>query len=283
MRLISILLDHPLLFSGGNKGIGKAICQLLLEQYPDVHVILGSRDPGRGQQAVSDITAAVGADKVQGRLETLTMDTGSDDSVKQAASQLKDTKLYGIVNNAGVHSGDDYSFTVNTNYLGPRRVCEALIGNMERPGGRIVNIGSASGPMFVAACDNQDVVKNLGQPWTMANGLKDLDDIANHKQSGDAYGFSKALVGAYTWILAKQEPGLLVNSVTPGFISTDLTAGWGATKTPADGAVPPVWLLMSDDTANLPTGRYYGSDCKRSPLDVYRGPGDPVYEGPDGK
>ena len=264
-----------LCFIGGNKGIGKAICQLLLEQYPDVHVILGSRDPTRGQQAVSDITATLGSDKVQGRLETLTLDTGSDDSVKQAATKLKDTRLYGIINNAGVHSGSDYDLTVNTNYLGPRRVCEALLKNMERPGGRIVNIGSASGPMYVAACRTKDVATKLSQPWTMTESLKDLDNIANNHQSGDAYGFSKALLAAYTWILAKEEPDLLVNTVTPGFIDTDMTAGWGASKTPADGAVPPVWLLMSDDILNLPTGRYYGSDCKRSPLDVYRGPGDP--------
>jgi hypothetical protein len=30
---------------------------------------------------------------------------------------------------------------------------------------------------------------------------------------------------------------------------------------------------------NVPTGRYYGSDCLRSPIHVYRGPGDPPYEG----
>ena len=27
-------------------------------------------------------------------------------------------------------------------------------------------------------------------------------------------------------------------------------------------------------------GRYYGSDAKRSPLDKYRSPGSPPYEGP---
>lgn len=273
------------LVTGGNKGIGKATCQMLLEQYPDVHVLLGSRDKGRGEEAVKDITSAVGADKCKGRLEFIELDTGSDESVASAAAQIKD-KLYGIVNNAGVHSKDDVSLTVNTNYLGPRRVNDALLSKMERPGGRIVNIGSASGGMFMTGCSDKDLVAKLNEPWTIAGGISELDEISkSNPKTGavDAYGFSKALVAAYTWILAKEEPDLIVNSVTPGFINTDMTSGWGATNSTAKGAIPPVWLLMSDDLTKVPTGRYYGSDCKRSPLNVYRGPGDPVYEGPDGK
>ena len=256
---------------------------MLLEQYPDVHVLFGSRDEGRGKEAVKDITSAVGADKCQGRLEMIQMDTSSDESVTRAASQIKDP-LYGIVNNAGVHSREDVAFAVNTNYLGPRRVIDALLNKLQRPGGRIVNIGSASGPMFVASCSDQELVAKLTEPWTIAGGIPALDAIAKNQQiSGDAYGFSKALLAAYTCILAKEEPDLVVNSITPGFINTDMTAGWGASNAPAKGAIPPVWLLMSDDVTQNPTGWYYGSDCKRSPLNVYRGPGDPVYDGPSGK
>jgi len=82
--------------------------------------------------------------------------------------------------------------------------------------------------------------------------------------------------------LAKQHPDLIINAVTPGYIDTDMTRGMGASNPPSKGAVPPVWLLMDEQLEHVPTGRYYGSDCQRSPLDVYRGPGDPVYEGPDG-
>jgi len=34
-------------------------------------------------------------------------------------------------------------------------------------------------------------------------------------------------------------------------------------------------ILFGDDVAQ---GWYYGSDAVRSPLDVYRGPGEPPYE-----
>ena len=37
------------LVTGGNKGIGKAICARLLADHPDVYVILGSRNAERGE------------------------------------------------------------------------------------------------------------------------------------------------------------------------------------------------------------------------------------------
>ena len=54
------------------------------------------------------------------------------------------------------------------------------------------------------------------------------------------------------------------------------TAGMGATKRPEDSNchVAPLFLLFGDPEGN---GRYYGSDGVRSPLDCYRGPGDPPY------
>ena len=47
------------LVTGGNKGIGKAICKGLLLQHPSIHVILGSRDLDNGQRASSEIATAV--------------------------------------------------------------------------------------------------------------------------------------------------------------------------------------------------------------------------------
>ena len=49
-------------------------------------------------------------------------------------------------------------------------------------------------------------------------------------------------------------------------------------KPPDAGAAAPVFLAMSDDVRS--SGWYYGSDCQRSPLDKYRSPGDPPYQGP---
>ena len=51
----------------------------------------------------------------------------------------------------------------------------------------------------------------------------------------------------------------------------------GRVKTPEQSNchVAPLHILFGDDVAH---GWYYGSDAVRSPLDVYRGPGDAPYE-----
>lgn len=90
-----------ILVTGANKGIGKAICQRLLTEWEDTHVILGSRDTARGKQAVEDlIQQGCPAD----RLELLHIDTSNDESVEKAAASLGDTNLFGIINNAGVRN-----------------------------------------------------------------------------------------------------------------------------------------------------------------------------------
>eukprot|EP00977_Amphora_coffeiformis_P018819 scaffold6750_cov160-Amphora_coffeaeformis.AAC.3 len=270
------------LVTGGNKGIGKAICQRLLQEYSDVHVLLGSRNVARGEEAVREILEQVGP-ACTNRLELIPIDTASDESVQQAAASIGGP-LYGIINNAGIMRGT-LADVVNVNYFGPKRVIDALRSQLQTPGGRIVNIASASGPFFLQGCRDKALYKKLAEPWTTS--FNELDTIASSSHAegkSDPYGFSKALVNAYTLLLARSEPDFIINSVTPGWIKTDMTAGQGATNPPSKGAIPPVWCLMdtSLEQKNVPTGRYYGSDCVRSPLHVYRGPGDAPYEGPDG-
>ena len=68
-------------------------------------MILGSRDPERGQVALKEIVESIGGN-CQERLEFLLLDTSSDDSVRLAAqtfhNKYGDQSLYGIINNAGV-------------------------------------------------------------------------------------------------------------------------------------------------------------------------------------
>lgn len=170
---------------------------------------------------------------------------------------------------------------VTTNYFGPRRVNEAFLPFLKCPGGRIVNVSSASGPNYVSSLPNGSKEKELlAKPWTIPGGIAQVDEMAKQTKSvSNGYGFSKALLNAYTHIHSKLEKDLIINSVTPGYIVTDLTAGLGATNPPSKGAIPPCFLMMDEETIpTTPTGRYYGSDCIRSPISFYRGPGEAPYE-----
>ena len=87
------------------------------------------------------------------------------------------------------------------------------------------------------------------------------------------YGFSKACLNVLTRDFAAMYPELVINSCTPGFILTDMTAQMGATNPPDAGTVAPLHCLFGE---NIGSGLYFGSDAVRSPLDRYRGPGTPL-------
>lgn len=292
---------RTILVTGGNKGIGKAICTRLLQEWPDTQVVLGSRSLERGQQAVDDIHKELNDNSEKDRLKLLQLDTAAPlEDIQKAANALQkdlgiDT-LYGVMNNAGIMGRDGntpFEQVLQTNYHGPRNVNTAFRPFLLRyykasvsAKPRIVNVASAAGPIFVSDLEDSNPLKAiLSEPWKYTT-LQQLDKAVAScnldKDRYDGYGCSKALLSAYTCVLAQQENpnNILVHCVTPGWILTDMTRGSSAKNPPSQGAIPPCFFMMDEDTVlNLPiTGRYYGSDCVRSPLDVYRGPGDPAYE-----
>lgn len=93
-----------ILVTGANKGIGKAICARLLTEWKDTHVLVGTRDLERGKLAIRELIQECGPE-CEKRLQLLKLDTGDDQSVKDAAQSIAaEPKLYGIINNAGVRS-----------------------------------------------------------------------------------------------------------------------------------------------------------------------------------
>lgn len=267
------------LVTGGNKGIGRALCKQLVRDH-GFSVFLGSRDESRGEQAIKTIIQE--APECEDRLRLLPLDVSDDASVAAAAASVKSKygsdpqPLFGIVNNAGLGFQHSMKDTLSVNTYGARRVCNAFLSMLCPENGRIVNTASASGPMFVARC-SPTMRKQLTNPDVTWEELDDLMQKAMSSSSFEPYGFSKACLNAYTMHLARQHPNLKINAVTPGFIDTDITRGMGATKTPDEGTKPAIYCLIGDLEGN---GRYYGSDAVRSPLDRYRGPGDPPYTGP---
>lgn len=294
-------MTKRILITGANKGIGRATVAAVLAAKDDTCVLLGARSPERGRAARDELVAA--HPEWAERLEVLAIDVSDDASVGAAAEAVASrfgrdpAPLFAIVNNAGIGVGSaDLRAVLNVNTRGPHRVCETFLPLLE-PGGRIVNVSSASGPMFVAECSParqrqltdpavrwEDVETIMDTCLTIA--AEDGDFAAAGFGSGSAYGLSKACLNAYTIALARNHPSITINACTPGYIETDLTRPIAKArgkapremgmKPPEEGTRAALHLLFGDPGGS---GWYFGSDAQRSPLDRYRAPGDPPYDG----
>jgi len=279
------------LVTGGNQGIGFAICKQLAIDH-NCHVYLTARSPDRGLAAVSKINESIAKiPACTGSIDFIPLDTSDNSSVAAAAQETRskllssssgdsgdgagNEKLFGIVNNAGIglntgSSGD----IINTNLYGPKRVFEHFHDLLDEENGRIVNLCSGSGPMHVGGSSIEDK-KVLCSPESVT--WEYIEQHAKEKlNSSDVYGLSKALLACYTGLLARDFPHLTASCVTPGFIDTQMTAGYGASKTPEQGTLPIMHCLFEQLEGN---GWYYGSDAIRSPYHFMRSPGEPVYDG----
>ena len=288
-----------ILITGANKGIGLATVAKLLGSYDETFLLLGSRDSKKGQQALNSLLDI--QPEWKDRLDLIQIDVEQDLSVNSAAEEVvtkfgrTPSPLYAIVNNAGIgNSMLGLKKVLQVNTFGPKRVCDAFLPLLNPSIGRVVNVTSASGPLYLAGSSNEtkNLLTNPDVSWTeiekfMSECLK-LESERTTDWGGDwpAYGISKACTNAYSIYLAKKNPNLTINACTPGFIETDLTRPMAEAnsktpaemgmKSPEEGASASVFLLMGNPSGS---GHYYGSDCVRSPLDKYRSPGDPPYTG----
>lgn len=216
------------LVSGGNRGIGLEICRQLADK--GYTVILGSRDETQGREA---------AEKLDGDVHARQLDISDEESVKRLAESIEEEfgRLDVLVNNAGIsndhgQSGveadlDRVREALEANLFGAWRLSEAAIPLMRRNGyGRIVNISS---------------------------GLGALEDMGGGQPG---YRISKTSLNALTRILSSElrGTGILVNSVCPGWVQTDM-GGSSASRTVEEGADTPVWAATLQD--NGPTGGFF--------------------------
>jgi NAD(P)-dependent dehydrogenase (short-subunit alcohol dehydrogenase family) len=218
--------------TGGNKGIGFEICRQLARRA--VNVVLTARDARRGRDAERrlqdeglnvlfhplDVTDAAQVDALR---ETMQREHGRCDI---------------LVNNAGISlrgSGrsvlntalEDFQVTLETNFYGPLRMCQALVPLMQKHRyGRVVNLSSG-----------------MGQ-------LEDMED------GWAAYRVSKSALNALTRMVssATADDGVLVNSVCPGWVRTDM-GGPSASRGVRKGAETAVWLATLPDDG--PTGGFF--------------------------
>lgn len=283
-----------ILVTGGNSGIGLALCKLLStgtqpdSEYPTpvppaCYVYMGARDPTKGQAAMKSIT-----DKfpdAASKMEVLQIDVADDASCTAAAAALKakGITLYALVNNAGLGLGQEEAASadtdkiLNVNLYGPKRVTEALVGLIDPTEGRIVNTSSGVAGMYMKG-QSDSLKMTLSNPdITMEELNATIKDqvAAGNVGMGKGYGISKAAVNALTLIQAKTYPNLKVVCLSPGFIATPMASAFGAKIPPEGGCVSSLVCLFNPVTS----GYYYGSDGVRGPFTTTRDPGMPEYKG----
>ena len=263
------------LVTGGNKGIGLAICRALASSTnPRVHVLLGSRDAQRGQQAVQQLQAE-GKDNV----ESLPIDISDESSIAGAAKAVRER--YGgldiLVNNAGIATkGDAFDehvarTTLDTNYYGTRNAYRHF-APLLRPHARVVNVSSMSGRSAMRHMSEerrqQLLAKDLTEQQLDALMEQFVSDVKEGKWKergwpNSAYGTSKAGVTMLTRIHARDQKdnSILVNCCCPGWVRTDMTSAQ-APKSVEEGAVTPVKLALLPETEKT-TGRLWEDEQVR--------------------
>ncbi|MCA9348402.1 SDR family oxidoreductase [Candidatus Saccharibacteria bacterium] len=180
-----------ILVTGGTRGIGRAITEKLLEEGHKVYLVYKD----------SAEQATVLTEKYGDKITVLQANLADSEQIQQAVEQLKDVKLDGIVNNAGIVyltkwdelNFDEWDETLAVNLTAPVKLVHGLRHNL-KDGGTIVNIASVDG--FVAAFDTV------------------------------AYAASKAALISVTKSLAAilGYRGIRVNAIAPGWVETEMTA-----------------------------------------------------------
>jgi len=186
--------DKIILITGANRGIGHNILKKISN---NGYTVIGTSRSESGLENISNTLENTNG-------EGMIMDVTNQESIDQAVSNIKEKYgvIYGLVNNAGITQDNllmrmtdkEWSSVIDTNLTSLYRVTKSVIKDMMKARiGRIINIGSIVGLMGNAGQSNYSATKA---------GL---------------LGFTKSLARELS------SRNINVNSVSPGFIETDMT------------------------------------------------------------
>ncbi|KAL8106769.1 hypothetical protein AgCh_023514 [Apium graveolens] len=164
---------------------------------------------------------------------------------------------------------EDYELAqdcLRTNYYGTKAMTTELLPLLQLSNSaRIVNLTSVFGELKWICSEKVKAELNNVERLTEENidellkwFLKDFKEN-NLKANGwplvvSAYKISKAVINAYTRLLARKYPNMLINCVHPGYCQTDITSETGP-LTPEEGSRAPTMVALLPDDG--PSGIYF--------------------------
>ncbi|MDC1108156.1 3-oxoacyl-[acyl-carrier-protein] reductase [Gammaproteobacteria bacterium] len=185
------MLNNTVFITGASRGIGLSIAQAFASEG---HFVIGT------SRSKFDLESALGTEDCLHMI----LDVTDRTAIKEVHDTLKENNhLPGIIiNNAGITKDqlflrmkdEDWDDVINTNLSSVFNITKAFIKSMvKQREGRVINISSVAGLM--------------GNPGQVN------------------YSSSKAAIGGFTKSLAKElaSRNITVNSIAPGFISSDMT------------------------------------------------------------
>ena len=230
------------LVTGANKGIGFEIARQLGQA--GVTVLLAARDSVLGQAAVSMLRTE-GLD-----VHSIQLNVTDPNTVENAAQWIRarHERLDILVNNAGIGDGADGPPSIGsveaarkmleTNFLGVLTVTQSMLPLLRKASSAsIVNMSSSLGSLD----GNAD-------PKSTYYGARLI-----------GYYASKAALNMLTVQLAQElrDTQIIVNSVCPGFVKTDLNGNTGHLSATEAAALPVRLALLRHDRF---TGRFMSTE-----------------------
>ena len=210
--------------TGANRGLGKGTAEALAKL--GYQVVVTCRKVSEGEPVAKQIGGVFHP-----------LDVTDPNSIERLVEFLnKKGRLDVLINNAGILPDRDAPAlrasiescrkAFETNTLGALLLSQKCIPLMKKTGGRIVNVSSG-----------------MGQLKDMSSGYI-------------AYRMSKAALNVVTRVLANETrgSGILINSVCPGWVKTDM-GGAGASRELSEGVASILWAATLPDSG--PTGGFF--------------------------
>ena len=239
------------LVTGANKGIGRAAAGQLAAL--GMTVLLGARDPQRGEEAAAALRAA------GGDAHAVTLDVTDPATIQEAAklAEVRFGHLDVLINNAGISGSGQVSpedaydqvpssvdldmvrAVFETNVFGVIAVTNAMLPLLRRsPAPRIVNVSSHAASLTITS---------------------DPDGPFAALLPSAAYAPSKTALTALTVQYANElrKDGILINAAAPGYVDTDSNNHTGV-LTVAQGAA--VLVRLATLGADGPTAGFFSEE-----------------------